>query len=230
MPFLTFHGHLPTHLVTCHIKGGFSPQCGESRKPIRGSGSHLVLQKGQLRPVCGCKSPRLSRTPRGRGATNTDPSPSPNGTPSSPASLPSPSQPSASLPPRLRGAWFEPQPTPSSPTRPCAQRSDRSGARGRYCPRYWGSCSPSPEWPGKDSPPPKPGHRGESGGSLLHPTTHTQEKGSWPPALWGQVWTQLLSAGREEGARGGMSISVSETRRQRQREVERERDREKEKE
>ena len=178
MPVLTFHGHLPTHLVTCHIKGGFSPPCGESRKPIRGSGSHLALQKGQLRPACGCRSPRLSRTPGGRGATNTDPSPSPNGTPSSPAPLPGPSQPSPSLPPRLRGACFEPQPTPSSPTRPCAQRIDRSGARGRYCPHRWGGCggcSPSPEWPGKDPPhtsqatvvrvgallPPHPAHPGE---------------------------------------------------------------------
>lgn len=134
--------------------------------------------------------------------------------------------------PAYGGVWFEPQPTPSSPTLPCAQRSDRSGARGRYCPRCWGGCcgcSPSPEWPGKDPPHPSQATVVRVG-ALLHPTTHTREKGSWPPALWGQVWTQLLSAGREEGARGGMSISVSETRRQRQREVERERDREKEKE
>lgn len=229
MPFLTFHSHLSTHLVTCHIKGGFSPQCGESRKPIRGSGSHLVLQKGQLRPVCGCKSPRLSRTPRGRGATNTDPSPSPNGTPSSPAPLPSPSQPSPSLPPRLRGAWFEPQPTPPSPTRPCAQRSNRSGARGRYCPRCWGGCSPPQSGQEKTPPQPKPGHRGESGGSPAPHHAHPGEGVLAAGSLGAGVDPAVVSW-EGGGSEGGMSISVSETRRQRQREVERERDREKEKE
>lgn len=78
-------------------------------------------------------------------------------------------------------------------------------------------------------PPPKPGHRGESGGSPAPHHAHPGEGVLAAGSLGAGVDPAVVSW-EGGGSEGGMSISVSETRRQRQREVERERDREKEKE
>lgn len=69
----------------------------------------------------------------------------------------------ASLPLCWRGAERKTQPTLSSPTRPCVQRSHRSSARGSYCPSGWSVCIPLPSVAGGRPPLTSQAHQGGRG-------------------------------------------------------------------
>lgn len=61
-----------------------------------------------------------------------------------------------------------------------------------------GVAAPPPQCVQGENPLPSQAHCSDSGGLSCNPTC-TQEKGLARPPLWGQVWTQLLPAGREVG-------------------------------
>lgn len=133
----------------------------------------------------------------GRGGANIDPSPSLNDVPSPQTPLPPWMDSNPSLPPCSRGAQCESQPLQLHLPL-CAEKRSIQPPSWLLSPRL-GQPQPPPPAARERHPPPGQAHHWDSWGSPA-PQRHPGEGGLARPPRWGQVWTQLLSAGRGGGS------------------------------
>lgn len=180
-------------------------QVRESGKPIGGSAHHLALQRGN-RGSCVDFRVSVAQYAWGEGRNeNWGPLFPSTGAPSSQAPAWEGTQTRAPHPclPAPGAPGVNPSPLHSAQS-PTHREAIDAAPAAAIVPMAGAAAAPFPLWPGKD-PPPRLGLPWE----LSCTPTCTQEKGS------GQVWTQLLSAGREEGMGSpgwwGLNVGVRQT-------------------